>query len=125
MAKAENNISTHVNFGFPGRGFLSCGYMPNEEVCEYLKKLAGQDLNKEHYCVQCGFSFDGYPYDKSFKQVLFVKARFQTNKDSRPDCGARTVGGCFRKLKKGECKDPFVIENIGKVFWSEKYEKQK
>jgi hypothetical protein len=38
---------------------------------------------------------------------------------------ARGVGGCFRKLKRGECKDPFVIENIGKVFFPDKYGKQR
>ena len=128
MAKAENNISTHVYFGVPGWGFLSCGYMPNEEVYEYLKKLAKQDLGKPH-CAQYGFSFTGYQYDGHFKQNLIMDATIEDGNGTvyglNPLCGARSVGGCFRKLKKGECKDPFVIENIGKVFWPDKYEKQR
>ena len=32
---------------------------------------------------------------------------------------------CLDKIKSGKCHDPFVIEHIGKVFFADKYEKQK
>ena len=28
---------------------------------------------------------------------------------------------CFHNIESGKCEDPFVIENIGKVFFEEKY----
>ena len=119
---------TLVNFGVTGYDRLSCGYLVNDEVYEYLKKLAKQDWSQQH-CARYGFFFMGYPYGNDYRQSLIIDAIAEKGEGTvyglNPLCGARSVGGCFRKLKKGECKDPFVIENIGKVFWPDKYEKQK
>ena len=95
---------------------------------DYLKNLSKQNLSQQH-CARYGFSFTGCPYDGHLKQTLILDASIEDGFTSvyglNPLCGARTVHGCFRKLKKGECKDPFVIENIGKVFWPDKYGKQR
>lgn len=124
----DKSAQIEVSFGAPGYGFLSCGYLPNDKIYDYLKKLANQDLSKKH-CAQYGFSFTGYPYNKNFKQNLIIESIVENGVCSvygmDPLCGVRAVGGCFRKLKRGECKDPFVIENIGKVFWPDKYGKQR
>ena len=32
---------------------------------------------------------------------------------------------CFDGIKSGKCVDPFVIEHIGKIFFADKYNKQK
>lgn len=32
---------------------------------------------------------------------------------------------CFNSIKSGKCVDPFVIEHIGKIFFADKYNKQK
>lgn len=124
----DKSLQTQVRFGVPRCDFLSCGYLPNDKIDDYLKKIRNQDLSQRH-CAEYGFSFTGYPsYDWHFKQNLIIDA---ISKDENrvygltPLCGARGVGGCFRKLKRGECKDPFVIENIGKVFFPDKYAKQR
>ena len=126
--KPNTKTQTRVYFGASGYDSLSCGYLPNDKIYEYLEKLSKQDLSKEH-CARYGFSFTGCPYDGKFKQTLIVDAIIEEGFTSvyglNPLCGARSVGGCFRKLKRGECKDPFVIENIGKVFWPDKYAKQR
>ena len=125
----DKKTQTQVCFGVPGYDFLSCGYLPNDKIYDYLKKLSKQDLSQRH-CARYGFSFTGYPsYDGHFKQNLIIESIIENGVCSvyglNPLCGARTGHGCFRKIKKGECKDPFVIENIGKVFWPDKYAKQK
>ena len=124
----DKKTQTQVRFGVPGYGFLSCGYLPNNKIYDYLKKLSEQDLSQRH-CARYGFSFTGYPYNKNFKQTLIIESIIENGVCSvyglNPLCGVRTVHGCFRKLKQGECKDPFVIENIGKVFWPDKYGKQR
>ena len=124
----DKKTQTQVRFGVPGYNFLSCGYLPNDKIYDYLEKLRKQDLGQRH-CARYGFSFTGYPsYEGHFRQNLIIDA---ISKDENrvygltPLCGARTGLGCFRKIKNGECKDPFVIENIGKVFWPDKYGKQR
>jgi hypothetical protein len=128
MAESKNNDSICVSFGVTGYDRLSCGYLPNDKIYEYLRKLAGQDLHKEH-CAEYGFFFMGYPYGENFRQSLIIDAITKKGGNSehglKPLCGAVNVAGCFRKLKKGECKDQFVIGNIGKVFWPDKYGKQR
>ena len=32
---------------------------------------------------------------------------------------------CLKNIKSGKCRDPFVIEHIGKIFFADKYNKQK
>ena len=119
---------TLVNFGVNGYDRLSCGCLVNDEVYEYLKKLAKQDLSQQH-CARYGFFFMGYPYGSDYRQSLIIDAIAEKGGGTvyglNPLCGARGVGGCFRKLKRGECEDPFVIENIGKVFFPDKYAKQR
>ena len=131
-SKNYNSISVYfgasVYFGVPRYDSLLCGYLPNDDIYDYLKKLTKQDLGKPH-CARYGFSFTGYQYDGHFKQNLIMDASIEDGISTvyglNPLCGVRAIGGCFRKLKKGECKDPFVIENIGKVFFSDKYGKQR
>ena len=125
----DKSLQTQVRFGVPGYDFLSCGYLPNDKIDDYLKKIRNQDLRQRH-CAEYGFSFTGYPSgDGYFKQNLIIESIIENGVCSvyglNPLCGARGVGGCFRKIKKGECKDQFVIENIGKVFWPDKYAKQR
>lgn len=124
----DKKTQTQVHFGAPGYDFLSCGYLPNDKIYDYLKKLNKQNLSQQH-CARYGFSFTGCPYDGHFKQNLIIKPILENIICSvyglNPLCGVRTVHGCFRKLKMGQCKDPFVIENIGKVFFPDKYGKQR
>ena len=126
--KSNTKTHTRVYFGAPGYDSLLCGYLPNDKIYDYLKKLSKQNLNQQH-CARYGFSFTGYPYNKNFKQTLIIESIIENGVCSvyglNPLCGARGVGGCFRKLKRGECKDLFVIENIGKVFFPDKYGKQR
>ncbi len=126
--RPNTKTQTRVYFGAPGYDSLLCGYLPNDEIYDYLKKLSKQNLSQQH-CARYGFSFTGYPYDGHLKQTLIINFIIESVVCSayglNPLCGARSVGGCFRKLKRGECKDPFVIENIGKVFWPDKYGKQR
>lgn len=127
--KVDTKTHIEVSFGVTGYDRLSCGYLPNDKIYDYLKKLSEQDLSQRH-CARYGFFFMGYPYDKNFRQSLIIDACVENANGGsvygiNPLCSAHGVGGCFRKLKKGECKDQFVIENIGKVFWPDKYEKQR
>lgn len=125
----DKSAQIEVSFGVTGYDRMSCGYLPNDKIYDYLKKLSKQDRGQKH-CAQYGFFFMGYPYNKNFRQSLSIDASVENENGGsmygiKPLCSAHTVGGCFRKLKRGECKDPFVIENIGKVFWPDKYGKQR
>ena len=128
MPKSKHDDSVEVDFCVFGCDSLLCGYLPNDQIHAYLEKLAKQDVTKEH-CASYEFSLNGFPYAKSFKKILIVRTRVRVDGDEvyslSPLCSVRTAGGCFRKIKKGECKDPFIIENIGKVFWPDKYSKQR
>lgn len=39
-------------------------------------------------------------------------------------CFASNAGQCIRFIAGGKCKDPFVVENIGKKFFPSLYKKQ-
>jgi len=42
MAKSKNNDSIQVDFCITGRNSFVCGYLPNDKVYAYLKKLTKQ-----------------------------------------------------------------------------------
>ena len=115
---ADKEPYTIVNFGVPGVAYSYCGRIQNKDIYEYLQKLENQDTKLPH-CANYLFSF----YKDLHSHVLIIDALDpQTNTYAiRPLCRAYTIGGCFREIKNGTCKDPFVIKNIGKVFFPDKY----
>ena len=42
----------------------------------------------------------------------------------KTSCFASNASQCMRFISSGKCKDPFIIENIGKKFFPNLYEKQ-
>ena len=127
MAKSKNNDSIYVSFVIPGNYGHLGGYLPKDKIYGYLEKLAKQDVNAEH-CSLYSFAFLGFPYVKSFKQQLTIKPEWRVDDEGfgmKPLCSALNAKACFRNIKTGKCIDPFVIENIGKVFFPDKYSKQR
>jgi len=122
--KRNYGTLTKVNFGLPGH-HLFCGYMQESEVALFLQKLKKFDAGVAH-CAGYKFDFFGDCGTKS-DSTLMIDAINKTNNTYGIDplCNVRTLQGCWRKLKRGECKDPFVIENIGKVFFPGQYEKRR
>ncbi len=117
-------MSTKVNFGLPGHHLL-CGYIQDCDVELFLQKLKNFDASVAH-CASYKFDLFGDCNAKS-GSTLMIDAIDKNNNiyGIDPLCNVRTLQGCWRKLKMGECKDPFVIENIGEVFFPDKYGKQK
>ena len=140
MAEGIYNL-TDVNFSF-GKPFgprMKCGFLRNKDVFEYLEKLENfvPPLNR---CMQyyCYFTLrmnprkmhDGMKPQRSLyivnKNPLYMKcqcgatciAQFSGMREDHMDECAKQ---CFRNIENGKCKDPFVVENIGKVFFEKKY----
>jgi len=131
MAKPCNSTPVYFEFKwckndscrFSG---CKCGNLPNKEINEYMDKIAQSTLclrNKKtktcsNYIVthtvnpHIGTSAV-YPFEKQIT-ITFDGAYL-------PLCKIRTLRGCIRKIKNGTCKDPFMIENVGKVFFANKY----
>lgn len=121
---AESQEKTTVKFGLWGHRLL-CGYIQNDEVASFLSKLKKFDKNVAH-CARYRFDLSEWCDTKSDSCICIDAFSDTINTYGiDPLCRVRTLYGCFRKLKKGECKDPFVIENIGKVFFPKQYSKQR
>jgi len=117
MTKKKYLNSTLVTFGVPGEASFRCGYMVDDEIYDYLKKLN----QKEHNCNYCAtYSFSFFQRHAE-ANLLNIDACVDNVYRIKPLCQARSCSGCFRNIKLGKCKDPFVIENIGKIFFPDKY----
>ena len=127
MAKSKTYDSIYVSFIISGNYGHLGGYLPKDKIYSYLEKLTKQDTKAEH-CALYSFVFSGFPYAKSFKQQLIVKPEWRVDDEGfgmKPLCSARDADACLRNIKNGKCRDPFIIENIGTVFFPGKYGKQR
>ena len=140
MAEGIYNL-TDVNFCFENwhGPRLKCGYLRNKDVFEYLEKLENFVPPKDR-CMQyyCHFVLSLNPR-KMHETMKPQRSLCIVNKNPlymKCPCGAACIAQfsglrrehmeecakqCFHNIEIGKCKDPFVIENIGKVFFEEKY----
>jgi hypothetical protein len=119
---------------------LKCGYLKNDEVYEYLDKLNSFVPPKER-CMQyhCHSILSSHPF-KIHDVMRLEQTLYIVNKNPRYmkcPCGAIRPGQimenieqctkqCMHNIESGKCKEAFIVENIGKVFFAGKYkDKQK
>ena len=140
MAEGIYNL-TDVTFCFGGflGPKLTCGYLKNEELLEYINKIENfvPPVNR---CMQyyCNFVLtlnprkvrDTMKHQRSLyiinKNPLYMKC--QCGAPCAADCIENRekhiehcANQCFRNIEQGKCQDPFIVENIGKVFFASKY----
>ncbi len=113
---------------------LNCGYIRNKDIHEYLERLQNFTLPKGH---NCDFVLFSKPCNvngatECERTLLIENKSFQQicpcgNNSLRQCTGMRKARidrcakQCYKNIKCGKCKDPFVIENIGKIFFADKY----
>ena len=124
--QTQNNTSTKVRFGAYGK-YLICGSLPTHEVGLYLQKLQNFKAESGVNCAaKYVFRLDGV---SGSGPVLTIGPVDRANAYGlNPVCTCRKMGkGCFRRIKQGDgaCKDPFVTEIIGKVFFPDQYKKRR
>ena len=118
---------------------LKCGHIRNQDVFEYMEKLENF-VPPQNRCMQyyCYFILTMNPR-KIHETMKPQRSLYIINKNPfymKCQCGATCVGQyhgnrekymkncadqCFQNIESGKCKDPFVIENIGKVFFANEY----
>ena len=118
---------------------FKCGYLKNEELYEYLNQIENfvPPLNR---CMQyyCHFVLRLNPR-KIHETMKPQRSLYIVNKNPlymKCPCGTACVKQytkyrekhlescakqCFHNIECGNCKDPFIVENIGKVFFANKY----
>ena len=96
--------------------------MRHIETCSACLGIGGMRL---HNNLKVGF-------DECDNQELMIELFPAPTDVGCYDCYANSIfyenpdmATCLEKIKSGKCPDPFVIENIGKVFFKDKYIKQK
>lgn len=117
---------------------FQCGYLKNDEVFDYLTKLENfvPPLNR---CMQyyCHFNLLLNPRkirgtmnpQRTLhiinKNPLYMKCQCGATRPTSLDYDALypCAQQCFTNIETGKCVDPFVVENIGRVFFAKKYEK--
>jgi len=109
---------------------LHCGSMTMEQIKQYLQELAAKKTishyscpnhltahfeNKESLSVYLSHHYD-CPNTPSAETKGQMNLYITNNSESK--C---SYHDCFNNIKNGKCIDPFVIENIGKKFFADKY----
>lgn len=117
MSKKKDYSTTRVDFYYPGGATLTVGRIPNDKVYEYLDKLKNFKTDQK-LCTSYSFTLNVYKYCDNYEQSLWIDANPWT---LEPLCKARKYSGCMRKIKNGTCKNPFIRDNIGKMFFPDKY----
>ena len=121
MSKKEDYSKTEVKFYYIGYP-MTCGKIPNDKAYEYLDKLKAS-ANKTKQCTHYSFSLPCQVYVIPGGTVTVQSLHIYANQFSLvPLCRVRTKAGCLRNIKSGKCRDPFIVENIGKVFFADKYQ---
>ena len=118
MRLDQDCTKTTINF-VPFGIMVPIAHIPNDKVYEYLDKL-----KNFHSDTQLCASFDIELINRVNKNNFPEKQLLDIIPDSRthsPLCTARGSSGCIKNIKNGKCLDPFVRENIGKVFFANKY----
>jgi len=119
--KKEDYSKTEVVFYISGIVRLTCGHLPNDQVYGYMDKSKADAKNTD-LCAAYGFALLSEPCLIPSGTVTRQTLNITANRFSlKPLCKVRTTNSCIRNIKNGKCKDPFVIENIGKVFFADKY----
>ena len=101
-----------------------------EYVAQVMKSISElkKNSNFDDFCV---FDWDlelcVYPSIRIPNTPIYSKIKIigHTLHYNASVCGVRSIEGCFRKIKKGGCngcKDKFIIDNICKVFFADKYQ---
>ena len=118
---------------------LKCGYIKNEELLEYIDKIENF-VPPANRCMQyyCNFYLALNPR-KIHNTMKHQRSLYVINKNPlymKCPCGAecaancttnreehtkRCANQCFCNIEQGKCQDPFIVENIGKVFFAHKY----
>ena len=121
MPKKEDYTKTEVKFYYIGYP-MTCGEIPNDQVYEYLEKLKN-NANKTNQCTHYSFALDSDVHLTPAGNITVQSLKICANPYSlAPFCRIRTKTGCLRNIKSGKCRDPFIVENIGKVFFADKYQ---
>ena len=121
MTKKRDYSKTEVKFFIPGGVPHACGHIPNDKVYEYLEKFKAEEgIHKQCNSYRISFWIRGVmtKHGKAFDQAIYIDVN---NTDMNSLCNAQNRKKCLRNIKSGKCKDKFVIENIGKVFFADKY----
>ena len=104
----EKYLETEIKFSYiPGPGIL-LGYLPNDKVYDYLEKLKNS-VSAHDKCTYYDFKLLTYPRTMGCDQTLTISANPYIVK---PLCKIRTLDGCLRKIRTGECKNQFIVEAI-------------
>ena len=118
---------------------LKCGFLKNDEVYDYLDKI-NSFVPPRDRCMQyhCYSTLSSHPF-KIHETMRLEQSLYIINKNPRYmkcHCGAICPGQtlknldqcaeqCMRNIEQGKCKDEFIVENIGKVFFANKYQNNK
>jgi len=112
---------------------LHCGSLTKQQIKQYLQELARQKQmsfyscpnhftahfeNKESLSVYLShmYTCPDAPREESKGQLNL----YMTNHSN--DTSKCSYRDCFNNIKNGKCTDAFIIENIGKKFFADKYQ---
>lgn len=122
MSKERDYSETEVKFFTPGVANFTCCCIPNDKIYNYIEKLKA-GFETEPMCASYRLSFWirnlSIKTGKLFDQRLYIDIN-HFNPDALL-CGAKNHKQCAHNIKCGKCKDAFMIQNIGKVFFANKY----
>ncbi len=125
-----------LKYGYLGSGSnidsLNCGSLAEYKITQYLHELTSNKLVPNDSCVRhfsakfvnkysaevslsrnYNYPCPNAPREKKSADFIICMTNMNNCKCAERDC--------LNNIKNGKCVDPFVIENIGKKFFADKY----
>jgi len=123
-----------LKYGYFGSGSnidsLNCGSLAEYKITQYLHELTTTKIIPDDSCVR----YLSAKFVNKYSAEVSLSRNYQcpnapreaksgdfvvcmTNMNNCKCCER----DCFNNIKNGKCTDPFVIENIGKKFFADKY----
>ena len=114
---------------------MCCGSLTEQQIKQYLQKLARQ---KQMSLYSCPNHFTAH-FENTESLSVYLSPRYNSPDSPREENKGRLnlymtnnsnskchYRDCFNNIRNGKCTDAFIIENVGKKFFADKYkDKQK
>ena len=113
-------------------GSISCGDMYVTYIKQYLHNLSKNNFIPADSCVyDINARFFQYDESKVHLQRRYIQNRLSEDSAAclqihvRNTIRQKCPESCLRNIQDGKCTDKFMINNVGKIFFPDKYNNTK
>ena len=109
---------------------IDCGQITADEAAKFTLNMLNQEITRP-FCatyIECVLGTCVYDHVIENEKNLLLSVGHGCKCKNVKELDYNhlySAQQCVKNIANGECKDPFVVENIGKIFFQKIYSKQK